>query len=119
MEFRCFCHSCGGSGSGPGLSGRSTLCLLQTGRADIQKQGMHVFYMLLSFIALSLFKCCICYIKFCSTSTFLNRSTFPGDVMIDSGTDFDSIKVTIFGIWDIRLLHINSPVSHVCPAQIH
>lgn len=29
------------------------------------------------FYSISLFKCCICYVKFCSTSTF--RSTFPGD----------------------------------------
>lgn len=70
------------------------------------------------FYSISLFKCCICCVKFCSTSTFLNRSTFPGDVILDSGTDFDSIKVTIFGVWDVRLLHINSPVSHVCPSLL-
>lgn len=51
------------------------------------------------FYSISLFKCCIYDIKFCSTLTSLNWSTFPGDVMIDSGTDFNSISNNI---WCLR-----------------
>lgn len=50
LEFCRVCHSCGGSGPGLGLSGRSSLCLLQTGRADIQEQGSHGFHMLQPFL---------------------------------------------------------------------
>lgn len=39
VDLCCVSDSGRGSGAAAGLSGRSALCSLQTGRADIQKQG--------------------------------------------------------------------------------
>lgn len=55
LEFGGVCHSCGGSGTVLGLSGRSTLCLLQTGGADIQEQGTHIPQSFLSLLVSSSF----------------------------------------------------------------
>lgn len=62
LEFGGVRHSGGGSGAVPGLSGRSTLCVLQTGRADIQKQGTHVFHLLFLLTATAKLQRYICYV---------------------------------------------------------
>lgn len=48
VGFCCVSDSGRGSGAVAGHPGRSALCPLQTGRADIQKQGTNAFHLLQS-----------------------------------------------------------------------